>query len=120
MERKGELSLVGKYIRSRIKEIEINMQVREIKEPSHINNTSFEDHMRERLGRAKKRKIDPNSAENSEKDTLSLSSDFEAESEPVQEVKPPRKKMKCGCTTHEAEKPSKKAEIRANRRKSIN
>ncbi|KAI5130062.1 hypothetical protein NEPAR04_2232 [Nematocida parisii] len=53
---KKELSLVSKYIKDRIKEIEINMQVRNIKEPQHVNNTSFERKMRRKMNKSRARK----------------------------------------------------------------
>ncbi|KAI5167076.1 hypothetical protein NEIRO03_1454 [Nematocida sp. AWRm78] len=53
---KKELSLVSKYIKDRIKEIEINMQVRNIKEPQHVNNTSFEKKMRRKMNKSRARK----------------------------------------------------------------
>ncbi|KAI5193024.1 hypothetical protein NEMIN01_2368 [Nematocida minor] len=53
---KRELSMVSKYIKERIQEIEIGMEVREIKEPEHVHNESFERNMRRKMRKSKIRK----------------------------------------------------------------
>ncbi|KAI5136097.1 hypothetical protein NEAUS07_1474 [Nematocida ausubeli] len=123
-----ELTLIGKYIRERIVEMEISMQVRNVKEPLHISNESFEKKMRRKIatsGRGKRAKMSVYSEGLGERD-LSSEEILESEQideEPSSEEKthicterkdtqrnkevvpsripvPPGRKMKCGCASH--------------------
>lgn len=107
--RKGELSLVSKYIKERIREMEIDMEVRKVKTPEYIQNDSFEKKMRRRLRTPRLRKKirmsssytepeetsdeQPSSSSPTESDLPSIS----LEDSPVEEP----------CTEHRKEKPEK-------------
>lgn len=127
--KKRELSLVSKYIKDRIKEIEITMEVRGIKQPFHLNNLSFEKKMRRKLQRAGRSKRIKMTSSFLELDSNDLSSELIMEESSVsseisetgnnqQTVCPleikrkvavpsadknlskATKKMKCGCISH--------------------
>lgn len=117
---KRELSLVSKYIRERIKEMEIDMEVRRIKEPHHLQNESFEKNMRRKLKHPAKRKrirlntsfTDPesNDAESEElfksrsfdESDLSISSEKKNKEEKKEEEKEPE--TKCPASTQKKTK----------------